>query len=271
MPEALVQTNKSGNVLEIVLNRPPVNAINPEMSRAIYAALKLLQDNAELSVGVIVGLGERIFSAGWDLKDVAAVGFDPTSEANHELGHGPGGFAGITEFRRLHKPVVAAINGAAVGGGFEIALACDVIIAAENAYFELPEMQRGFLADSGAIQRLPRRIPYNVAKEMLLTGRRMSAQEAQKWGLVSSVHEPQKLRQAALDLATLIGKGAPLALQAMKEVLTHIETLPTSDAMALTKPGKSGLEMYERMSRSEDFVEGPRAFLEKRAPVWKGK
>src|SRR5690606_3928367 len=142
-----------GNVLEIVLNRPPVNAINREMSRAIHAALKSLQEDPELSVGVIIGSGERIFSAGWDLKDVAAAGFDPTSDADNETGHGAGGFAGNTEYHGLLKPVVAAINGVAVGGGFEMALACDVIIAAEHAYFELPEMQRGFLADSGAIQR----------------------------------------------------------------------------------------------------------------------
>ncbi|WP_369726277.1 enoyl-CoA hydratase-related protein [Bradyrhizobium sp. LLZ17] len=271
MSDPTVIIERLGPVLEITLNRPPANAISRATSREVYAALRQLQQDPELRVGVITGAGDRIFSAGWDLKEVAAPGFDPRLDSDPVLGHGPGGFAGIVEYHDLLKPVIAAVNGAAVGGGFEIALACDLILAADHAFFQLPEMQRGFLADSGAAQRLPRRLPYNVAVEMLLSGRRMDAPEAQRWGLVQSVHPGGGLREAARALAVKVAAGAPLALQALKEVLKHIETMPTQAALALTKPGQSGLAMYERMSSSEDFFEGARAFAEKREPIWKGR
>jgi crotonobetainyl-CoA hydratase len=258
-------------VLEIVLDRPPVNAINRTFSRAIYSALRGLQDDPELRVGVIRGARDHIFSAGWDLKEAAQSDFDPALDSDAEHGHGPGGFGGITEFHDLLKPVIAAVNGAAVGGGFEIALACDIILMADHAWFQLPEMQRGFLPDVGGVQRLPRRVPYNVAVEMLLSGRRMEAAEAKHLGLAHQIVPRAELAGEALALATTIARGAPLALQALKEVLRCIETMPVRDALALTKQGRSGLEAYERMSRSEDFLEGPRAFAEKRDPVWKGR
>jgi crotonobetainyl-CoA hydratase len=188
MSKDIVLTERRGRVLEIVLNRPPANAVNRKTSRALYAAFRTLQDDPDLRVGLIRGAGERIFSAGWDLKEVAAAGaIDLDLENDPVHGHGPGGFAGITEFWDLKKPVVAAVNGAAVGGGFEIVLACDAIFMAENAFFALPEMQRGILADGGAVQKLPRLIPYNVAKELLLTGRRLEPAEALQWGLVHKV------------------------------------------------------------------------------------
>jgi crotonobetainyl-CoA hydratase len=270
MSDQVVNVERFGPVLEITLNRPPANAINRATSRSLHAALRHLQEDSALRVGVIVGAGDRIFSAGWDLKEVAEPDFDPMLDNDPLLGHGPG-LAGIVEYHDLLKPVIAAVNGAAVGGGFEIALACDVILAAEHAFFQLPEMQRGFLADSGAVQRLPRRLPYNVAIEMLLSGRRMDAAEAQRWGLVHAIHSRNELRDAARALASEIARGAPLALQALKEVLKHIETMPMAAALALTKPGRSGLAMYERMSFSEDFLEGARAFAEKRESVWKGR
>lgn len=271
MSDAVVLVERVGHVLEITLNRPPANAINRATSRAIHAALKDLQDDPDLRVGVITGSGDRIFSAGWDLKEVAEPGFDTSLDSHPELGHGAGGFAGIVEYHDLLKPVICAVNGAAVGGGFEMALACDVILASENAFFQLPEMQRGFLADAGALQRLPRRVPYNVAVELLLSGRRLSSDEAKGWGLVHAVHPQDALRDAAMALATEIACGAPLALQAMKEVLRHIQTMPVEQSLALTKPGRSGLPMYERMSSSDDYIEGPRAFAEKRAPKWTGR
>ncbi len=269
--EAMVSTRRDGPILEITINRPPANAINREASRAIYAALRELQDDPDLRVGLITANGERIFSAGWDLKELASEGYDPELDSHPELGNGPGGFAGITEFEDLMKPVVAAVNGAAIGGGFEIVLACDVVVMADNAYYQLPEMQRGFLADAGAMQRLPRKIPQNVAVEMLLSGRRMESDEAERWGLANKVVPHGDLMEASREMAREISKGAPLALQSLKAVLQRIETLSVHDALKLTKPGKSGLDIYERMCTSEDFLEGPTAFAEKREPVWKGR
>jgi crotonobetainyl-CoA hydratase len=268
----IVLAERRGRVLEITLNRPPANAINYALSRAVYAKLRELQDSPELSVGLLRGAGERIFSAGWDLKEVAEGGFDAELDNDPERGFGPGGFAGITEFWDLTKPVVAAVNGAAVGGGLEIVLACDVVVMAEHAFFALPEMQRGILADAGAVQRLPRRIPYNVAVEFMLTGRRMSAEEAARWGLVHQVVPGAELVPAARALAEAIAAGAPLALQALKEVLGRIDGLSVREAMEGVKWGRAtGLACYDRLPASEDALEGMRAFAEKRDPRWQGR
>lgn len=264
-----VRLERRGTVLEIILDRPPANAIDLDVSRALHAAFVTLRDDHDLRVGIITATGERIFSAGWDLKAVAAAA-DPAA-FNQAAVAMPGGFAGITEFWDLHKPVIAAVNGLAIGGGFEIALAADVIIAADHAAFALPEMQRGFLADAGAVQRLPRRIPYNVAVEMMLTGRRMSAAEAVHWGLVHKAVPGAELSAAAHALAETIADGAPLAVHALLESLPILDRLSEREAFDLLKPGRSGIPSYEAMLLSEDFAEGPRAFAEKRKPVWKGR
>lgn len=266
---AEVRVEIHNQIVEITIDRPPANAINPGVSNAIYDALSRLQEDDDLRVGIITGSGDRIFSAGWDLKEIAQ--FDDNEDALNSAFCSPGGFAGISEFWGLKKPVISAINGMAVGGGFEIALATDLVIAADHAEFFLPEMQRGFLPDVGAIQILPRKFPYNVAMDLLYTGRRMSAQEAQQWGFVSRVCPADDLMTQARALAAKIALGAPLALQALKEVAPAIHNLPLPEAFAATKPGNTDLPIYQKMLMSEDFMEGPRAFAEKRAPKWKGR
>jgi crotonobetainyl-CoA hydratase len=272
MSDDLVLTERRGKVLEIVMNRPPANAINRPMSRAMYKALNLLQTDPTLTCGLLTGTGERIFCAGWDLKEAAASGIDASEDYDPERGFGPGGFAGITEYWDLKKPVIAALNGAAVGGGMEVAIACDIILMSETSVFALPEMQRGILADGGAVQKLPRLIPPMVAREFMLTGRRMLADEAVRWGLVHKACKQADLLPAARAMADEISKGAPIAMQALKEVLTFTDGMNVVDALRTVRMGGDhGLEMYGKIPTSEDAMEGIAAFAEKREPNFRGR
>jgi len=257
-----VRMDDDDGVLVVTLDRPKANAIDVSTSRALHEAFQRLEQDPSMRVAVLTGAGDRFFSAGWDLKSAAA------GEAVN-ADHGPGGFGGLTEFFGRTKPVVAAVNGLALGGGLELALAADLIVAAEHAELALPEVRLGVVADSGGLLRLPRRLPEVIAREMLLTGRRMSAGEAARWGLVNRVVAAEDLMRTALALAREVCAGAPLAVAAIEEVLAATSSMDVQDGFRRLRSGN--LPSYELMLRSEDAVEGPRAFAEKRAPRWLGR
>lgn len=257
-----VRLEVDGGTLVITLDRPKANAIDVPTSHALYDAFDRLRRDDGLRVAVLAGAGERFFCAGWDLhaaSDGEAVDAD----------HGPGGFAGLTELFDLDKPVIAAVNGLALGGGFELVLAADLVVAAEHAEFALPEVGLGMVPDSGGALRLPRRLPAPVALEMLLTGRRMDAAEALGWGLVNRVTSGDELLAQALALAARVRDGAPLAVAAVKEIVRETESFGVREGFALLRGGE--LDRYRAMLRSEDAMEGPRAFAEKRRPAWRGR
>ncbi|GAB3895403.1 crotonobetainyl-CoA hydratase [Kibdelosporangium lantanae] len=250
-----VRTDVDDGVLVITLDRPKVNAIDVATSHELYRAYRRLQHDPDLRVGVVTGVG-RFFSAGWDLKAGEAVDAD----------HGPGGFGGLTELFTLDKPVVAAVNGMALGGGFEVVLAADLVIAAERAEFALPEVGLGLVPDSGGVLRLPRVLPRAVAMEMLLTGRRMDATEAYRWGLVNRVVATGDLLAEAVALAQRVRAGAPLAVSAIKQLLPHTENMDVASGFAVMRE----LPRYQEMLRSADALEGPRAFAAGRPARWTG-
>jgi len=257
MAEAVTRNAQDG-VLTITLDRPKANAINVATSLALYAAFQQLRDDPALRVGIITGTG-RFFSAGWDLAAA-------TEGEAINADHGPGGFAGLTEFFDLGKPVIAAVNGLAMGGGFELALAADLIVASESAEFALTEVKLGMVADSGGVLRLPQRLPRAIALELLLTGRRMGAAEAARWGLVNQVVAPEDLTAAAMALARQIVQAAPLAVGAVMEIVRATASLPIAQAYEVLRTG--ALPVYQTMLRSEDAAEGARAFGEKRPARW---
>lgn len=256
-----VHTEVRGATLIVTLDVPKANAINVATSMELYAAFVRLRDDPSLRTAVMTGAGERFFSAGWDLK-AAAAGEAVDAE------HSPGGFAGLTEFFDVGKPVVAAVNGLAVGGGFELALSADLVVAAEHAEFALPEVRIGIVADSGGLLRIPARVPRAVAMEWLLTGRRISADEALRWGLVSRVVPASELLDTALELAAAVEESAPLAVAAALEVVRETEGMRVDEAFRLLRDGD--LPAYRAMLASDDALEGPRAFAEGRAPRWTG-
>ena len=255
----VMKLERRGHVLEMTLDRPKANAIDAATSRQMAEAVAMFRDDPDLWVGILTGTG-RFFSAGWDLK--AAAGGE-----SDDADYGDGGFGGITENWKLNKPLIAAVNGYAAGGGFELALACDIILASSAATFMLSEVKVGVVASGGGIIRLPHRIPYGLAMEMLYTGRPMQADEALRVGLVNRVVEPEDLMAAARSLADEIVTSAPLSVQAVKSILREVAGLGDREACEAQAHNAE----HRRLRGSEDFKEGPRAFAEKRAPVWKAR
>ncbi|HXW73279.1 MAG TPA: carnitinyl-CoA dehydratase [Steroidobacteraceae bacterium] len=256
-----VRTRRDAGVFEVTLDRPKANAIDADTSRRLGEAFAHFRDDPDLRVAIITGGGERFFCGGWDL--VAAADGEP-----QDADYGAGGFGGIQELPGLNKPVIAAVNGMAVGGGFELALSADLIVAAEHARFALPEINAGTLAEAATI-RLPRRIPWHVAMELLLLGRWLDAREALARGVVNAIAPRGQLMEQARALARTLAQGPPLVFAAIKEVARESESMRFGDAMEAIR--RRRFHTVERLYASEDQREGARAFRDKRAPLWQGR
>ncbi|WP_112603714.1 carnitinyl-CoA dehydratase (plasmid) [Rhizobium sp. WW22] len=256
-----IRTRSEDGILEVIIDRPKANAIDLATSREMGLIFRDFRDNRDLRVAIVTGAGEKFFSAGWDLKAAAdgdAVDGD----------YGVGGFGGMQELRDLNKPIICAVNGICCGGGLEIALSTDLIIAAAHATFALPEIRSGTVADAASI-KLPKRIPYHIAMDMLLTGRWLNVEEAHRWGFVNEIVTADRLMDRAWELARLLASGPPLVYAAIKEIVREAEGSTFQTAM--NKITKRQFATVDLLYSSEDQLEGARAFAEKRAPIWRGR
>ncbi|MGQ9654186.1 MAG: enoyl-CoA hydratase-related protein [Thermodesulfobacteriota bacterium] len=258
-----IEVEREGHLTIVTINRAEVmNALHPPACSELDQAFEEFSQDPEAWVAIVTGAGDRAFCAGNDLKWQAQHGADAMRKARESL---KGGFGGITRRFDCYKPLIAAVNGLALGGGFEIALACDIIVAAEHASFGLPEPRVGMMARAGGVLRLPRHIPYHLAMGLILTGRRISAQEAYRMGVVNEVVALSELMAAARRWASEILECAPLAVRAAKEAVILGLGLPLEEAISKVFPG------IVAMVESDDFKEGPLAFAQKRRPQWKGR
>jgi len=261
MTDSPIKFARDGAVLTVTLDRPKANAIDLATSRIMGEAFREFRDDPDMRVAIITGGGDKFFCPGWDLK--------AASEGDAVDGdYGVGGFGGLQELPHMNKPVIAAVNGICCGGGLELALSADIILAADHAQFALPEIRSGTVADAASI-KLPKRIPYHIAMEMLFTGRWIEADEAARWGMVNHIYPAQDLMAEARKLAELLASGPPLVYAAIKEIVREAEDMKFQDAM--NRITKSQFPTVETLYRSEDQREGAQAFAEKRDPVWKGR
>jgi len=254
---------KKDRIAYVTINRPEVmNALHAPAHQELWDIWCDFRDDPQVWVAIIIGAGDRAFSAGNDLK-YHAEQFAQGSYFPRLLP--PGGFGGITNRFECWKPIIAAVNGYALGGGFEIVLACDIVIAAEHARFGLPEPTVGLMAAAGGVERLPRQVPQKIAMGMILTGRQITAQEAYRIGLVNEVVPLVELMPTAERWAQEILECAPLAVRASKQASTMGLELPLEAAIS------NQYYAFQQMLFSEDAMEGPKAFAEKRRPIWKGR
>jgi enoyl-CoA hydratase/carnithine racemase len=258
-PDAVLMERVGAHVAVVTLNRPHArNAVNSALARALAAHVKTIEGDASIRVAILTGAGRQAFCAGADLKEIAS-GAQPHARTTPE-----GGFAGFV-FAPRRKLWIAAVNGAAVAGGFELMLACDMAIASSEAIFGLPEVRRGLAATAGGLFRLPRSVPRGVAMEMIATGAPIDAERALALGLVNRIVPADRVMAEALRVAEAVSRNAPLAVAWSLDVARRAHDLDEAELRRL------GAELTERMFATADAKEGPRAFAEHREPVWQAR